>query len=185
MHLSMRTISTSEQRGHPKTKLKPGIWVLLVTTLAGPCVKGQSHALDFNVPDGLRECMAPVRHIYDFSSRINPFYLRGDFDGDGKPDFAVLIVSKSHHEDGIAMCLSSLHKVEIVGAGVEFYKWRNKTFGFFDAWQVYAKSSVQQGVGEGPPPKLVGEAILLEKTEAASGLLYWDGNRFLWYQQGD
>jgi len=165
--------------------LKPGIWVLLVTTLAGPCVKGQSQALDFNVPDELRECMAPLRHIYDFSSRINPFYLRGDFDGDGKADYAVLILSKPHHDDGIAICLSSLHKAEIIGAGVEFYKWKTKSFGDFDAWHVHPKSSVGRGVGEGPPPKLVGEAILVEKAEAWSGLLYWDGNRFLWYQQGD
>jgi hypothetical protein len=51
--------------------------------------------------------------------------------------------------------------------------------------QVRPKSTVKKGVGESPPPRLLGEAILLEKAVAASGLLYCNGKRFLWYQQVD
>ena len=32
---------------------------------------------------------------YKIDPRVNPFYLRGDFDGDGKPDFAVTITSET------------------------------------------------------------------------------------------
>jgi hypothetical protein len=56
---------------------------------------------------------------------------------------------------------------------------------FFDAWQVYGRRAALRGASEGKPPKLIGEAILIEKTESASGLLYWDGRQFRWYQQGD
>jgi hypothetical protein len=56
---------------------------------------------------------------------------------------------------------------------------------FFDSWQVFGKRTVGNCAGEGVPPKLIGEAILIERSEAASGLLYWDGQKFRWYQQGD
>jgi hypothetical protein len=56
---------------------------------------------------------------------------------------------------------------------------------FFDAWQVYDKRVIRQGADKNKPPKLIGEAILIEHSESASGLLYWDGKRFRWYQQGD
>src|SRR5215471_3270936 len=44
---------------------------------------------------------------YSISARINPFYLRGDFDGDGKPDYAILVVLKKDQSKGIAIWLSS------------------------------------------------------------------------------
>lgn len=28
-------------------------------------------------------------------------------------------------------------------------------------------------------------SVLVEKTEAASGLIYWDSRQFRWHQQGD
>jgi hypothetical protein len=44
---------------------------------------------------------------------------------------------------------------------------------------------VQRGADGKPPPKLRGDALMVMKTEAASGLVYWDGKRYGWYQQGD
>jgi hypothetical protein len=32
---------------------------------------------------------------------------------------------------------------------------------------------------------MFGEAIMAEKSESASGLIYWDGKRWRWYQLGD
>src|SRR5947208_1358801 len=40
---------------------------------------------------------------YRFITRLNPFYLRGDFNGDGQPDFAVLIERLSDKKQGIAV----------------------------------------------------------------------------------
>ena len=58
-------------------------------------------------------------------------------------------------------------------------------FGWMDAWHVYEKGKVEQGASEGKPPKLKGDAIMAIKTESASGLIYWNGKKFDWYQQGD
>jgi hypothetical protein len=52
-------------------------------------------------------------------------------------------------------------------------------------WSVYPRKLIEQGVGEGAPPKLLGEAIFIDASESASGILYWTGKEFRWYQQGD
>jgi hypothetical protein len=49
---------------------------------------------------------------------VNPFYLRGDFDGDGKIDLAVLVDQRSTGKSGIAIIHGVRSKVTILGAGV-------------------------------------------------------------------
>lgn len=147
--------------------------------------------LPWNIPEHLQAAIEnPLfKSAFDVGTWLNPFYLRGDFDGDGSPDYAVLVIHRGDSKKGIAIWLSSKprSRPRMVGAGTksragaaEYDDWE-----FFDAWQVYGKRAVSQGVGEGKPPRLIGEGILIEKTESASGLLYWDGKEFRWYQQGD
>jgi hypothetical protein len=54
---------------------------------------------------------------YEFSSHLKPSHLSGDFDGDGKPDIAMLVKQKSSGKIGIAVCHSSTNKVLFIGAG--------------------------------------------------------------------
>lgn len=142
-----------------------------------------------NVPDDILMQIdsRPFVETYSISGRINPFYLRGDFDGDGKPDYAILVVSKKDQSRGIAIWLSSQKKFVVLGAGHAFRLGavRVTDFDVIDTWQVYCKKPVERGVEAGPPPKLLGEAILAGKKESASGLIYWNGKQFAWYQQGD
>jgi hypothetical protein len=154
---------------------------ILLLGLAGAALGSQSEPSSFNVPDKIERCLKPVANQYKISGRINPFYLRGDFDGDGKPDYAVLIVNRKG-ERGIAVCRAAAHAPEIIGAGTAL----NKMADFdFDAWMIFEKGPVQRGVGEGPPPRLQGDGVSVLWSESASALLYWDGARFRWYQQGD
>jgi hypothetical protein len=54
-----------------------------------------------------------------------------------------------------------------------------------DTWQVYPKDRVARGAGEAIVPRLRGEALLVGKSETASALIYWNGKRYVWFQQGD
>jgi hypothetical protein len=172
-----------------KTTLRNGfLWAVILLCTLPRAAWAQQIDLE-NVPQDVLMQFAdgPFAETYSISGRINPFYLRGDFDGDGKPDYAVLVASKKDHSSGIAIWLSSKAKILVLGAGNAFRVGAEETrsFDVIDTWQVYAKKPVEQGVGEGPPPKLIGEAILAGKKESASGLIFWNGKRFAWYQQGD
>jgi hypothetical protein len=167
--------------------------VICVTAIAftlGSAILRAQQAVDYdNVPSEVREVVGLGRFSeqYDLDASINPFYLRGDFDGDGKPDYALRILSKSNHSAGIAIWLSSLHKFVVLGAGTPF-RFSGSTatnLDFLKSWEVLARGPIESGVGAGSPPHLTGEAILAGEREGASGLIYWTGKSFAWYQQGD
>jgi hypothetical protein len=54
-----------------------------------------------------------------------------------------------------------------------------------DSWKVYSKGRAAEEAGETSIPKLHGDALLVSKSEAASALIYWNGKRYVWFQQGD
>jgi hypothetical protein len=120
---------------------------------------------------------------------VNPFYLRGDFDGDRRVDYVVLIEVRTSGKVGLAIFLNRQQKwrVQILAAGRPFLyeDYSNDDFAWLDAWHVHAKGKVRQGVTERKPPVLLGDAILVAASEQASGLIYWDGKKFCWYQQAD
>jgi len=118
------------------------------------------------------------------SYAVNPFYLRGDFNGDEKPDIAVLVERKSTSELGIAVVHSNDSSVYVLGAGNRIGNG-GADFDWLDVWSVYPKSIIALGAGETSIPTLRSEALHVAKFGSASGLIYWDGKRYDWYQQGD
>jgi hypothetical protein len=162
------------------SKIIPFIMLPFCLTAVVSLCGQNNHVSEYNVPDTVRECLHSLDDVYKVSGRINPFYLRGDFDGDGTADYAVLVVKGL--QKGVVICRGDPPKAAVLGAGSPFQGTKDLDF---DAWLVYRRMPVEQGVGEGPPPKLTGEAIEIAWEEKASGLIYWNGRRFAWYQQGD
>jgi hypothetical protein len=121
---------------------------------------------------------------YDVFFRINPSYLEGDFNGDGKMDVAVLVTERSSGKLGIAIVHAMTGKATILGAGNglgnggDDFEWMN-------SWQLYSKKRTAHVSGETSVPRLRGDALLVEKSEAASALIYWNGKRYVWFQEGD
>jgi hypothetical protein len=162
-----------------------GIFVIALFSFAD-CLVARDAVEDQNVPRWVADTFRSrgLDKELVFATAINLFYLRGDFDGDGKFDVAVLVVQKSSKKLGIAIFHRGTGTVAVLGAGRQFghggddFRWMN-------VWTVYEKQAVSQGVGEGKPPNIKGEAILVEKSESASALIYWTGKSYVWYQQGD
>ena len=76
------------------------------------------------VPEMLAACLAKVRPAgerVEFYTGVNPFYLRGDFDGDGRADYVAQIlhpVSDSKatiDSSGLIFCFAS-GRVDVMGA---------------------------------------------------------------------
>jgi hypothetical protein len=119
---------------------------------------------------------------YTVDCYLKPCELRGDFDGNGKADRAVLVKNKDGQK-GLQIELYGIKKPSIVGAGYNIGNGGND-YAWMDKWSLH-KGTIAQGAGEGPPPSVKGDSILIEKTGSASAMIYWDGKKFLWYQQGD
>jgi hypothetical protein len=118
---------------------------------------------------------------YELSYRMNPFYLRGDFNGDDKIDVAVLVKQRSTGKIGIAIINGANDKVTVLGAGTAIGNGGDD-FEWMDSWEIYSKDRIASGTSV---PKLRSDALLVSKSEAASALIYWNGKRYVWRQQGD
>jgi hypothetical protein len=118
---------------------------------------------------------------YALSTRINPYFLQGDFNGDGRLDLAVLIEKKETAEQGIAILHAGGPGAIVVGAGRAIGNG-GADFAWLDAWSLYARQTIPPGKAS---PVLRGDALLVQKLESASALLYWDGGTYRWRQQGD
>ena len=152
--------------------------LLLLAAIAG--ASPASSILDYSIPDELSACMDQRAAGYALDGGVNPFYLRGDFDGDGKADYAAFVVREGKH--GILVCWGRGGNPTVLGAGRRFIKMDDLTF---TGWKVHARGKkVERGTYDVPPPKLRGDAIEVEWQEAASGLIYWAGEQFRWYQRG-
>jgi hypothetical protein len=139
-----------------------------------------------DMPDAVKKALtngSPGKK-YDLSFHMNPSYLEGDFNGDGKMDAAVLVKERSTGKLGIAIVHGTTGKVTILGAGIGIGNGGDD-FEWMDSWRVYAKTRAAHAAGETGVPQLRGDALLVEKSEAASALIYWNGKRYVWSQQGD
>ena len=139
-----------------------------------------------DVPDAVEKALTKgsTGKKYDLSFRIRPSYLEGDFNGDGKLDVAVLVKERATGKLGIAIVHGTTGKVTILGAGIGIGNGGDN-FEWMDSWQVYSKKRASHAAGDGSVPNLSGDALLVEKSEAASALIYWNGKRYVWSQQGD
>jgi hypothetical protein len=139
-----------------------------------------------DVPDAVKKALTngSLGKEYDLCSRIKPSYLEGDFNGDGKMDVAVLVKERSTGKLGIAIVHGTTDKVTILGAGIGVGNGGDD-FEWMDSWQVSSKTRAGHASDETSAPHLRGDALLVEKSEAASALIYWNGKRYVWSQQGD
>ena len=119
------------------------------------------------------------------SCRLNPSVIKGDFDGDGRLDYAVLVTQKSSKKRGFLIAFASGRSVvagagTLVSYGTTAYADLN-----FDHWELHRKSQPVESAEDQEPLSLHADALLVSYHETASGLFYWDGKKIRWYQQGD
>ena len=162
--------------------------VLLLTALA--CQQAAAQEPSWSETQSIPKWAAGAFQGADFtkdyllSVRLNPFLLQGDFNGDRQLDVAVLISRRGTGAQGIAILHAGSTRAAVVGAGRAIGNGGDN-FSWMDAWSVYPKGPVHRGADESAPPQLRGDALLVEKLESASAIVYWDGTAYRWYQQGD
>ncbi len=148
-----------------------------------PQTKGENDAWA-SIPPLLAKRFAAsgLNATYSIGFDTNPFYLQGDFDGDGRPDYVVRLKSKKVDAE--------IQDVVFLASGMA--RWISKDTGRDypgPAWYVVFK---RETVFKSPfekenekLPKLLGDGIMMVKPESSSALVFWNGTRFQIYWQGD
>ncbi|OJT25677.1 hypothetical protein BO221_07415 [Archangium sp. Cb G35] len=118
--------------------------------------------------------------VKEIKTELNPFYLSGDFDGDGRRDYVIWARRKGW--TGFVVLFAN-------GKQARLDRDEQLTYpGTTDYWYVHSRhlpvkaSPAEDGK---PAPKLEGDALLFIKSEASSALVYWNGKRFVSYWQAD
>ena len=119
-----------------------------------------------------------VSQRYEIVLEVNPFMQRGDFDGDGQPDIAMLVRHRQTGTRGIVILHQGHATPHVMGAGTTFGNGGDD-WNWLWVWRVEPALTVAK---EFPPSR---EALYVAKPEAAGALLYWDGQRYRWRQAGD
>jgi len=107
---------------------------------------------------------------YELVPRMEPPFFAGDFNGDGRSDVALLIQERTTGKVGIAILESGKNQFKILGAGKSFGNGGDD-FSWMDVWSMRHSGRADQ--------------LIVEKREAASAVIYWDGSKYKWQQEGD
>ena len=107
---------------------------------------------------------------YELVQKLEPSFYVGDFNGDGTSDVALLIREKATSKVGIAIIEGKEEKITIVGAGKSFGNGGDD-FSWMDVWSIRHTGKVDR--------------LYVAKSETASAVIYWDGSKYRWQQEGD
>jgi len=154
----------------------------------GDEVQNQKFVYESNLPIEIIDLYnsKQIKSNYTIRTDLNPFYLRGDFDGDDIPDYALSIIDVKSGKKGIIIYHTMTKVYFKFGAGTSLNNGNGgDDYGWMDSWKVITKREVEIGVGETEKIMLKGEAISVIQLESASALIYWNGSEYRWYQQGD
>lgn len=156
--------------------------VLLAFALTTLCCMAESHYK----PEGIVRCLgSPKTDGLTILTDINPFYLRGDFDGDGRSDYAVQVRSGTDGT-GVLICAGN-DSIFLLGSGINggsrFSDMERDAF-LAPRWEVFTKEAVgglQRFQSNVPRPvsSVKAEAIAMIWEDGIS-LIYWNGDKFRW-----
>lgn len=143
---------------------------------------GQTDEAPLLLPDSLDACLKMPRAKDLEIVSGTPVYLRGDFDGDGRPDHAIAMKSTKTKQLGLLICRGN-GMLTILGQGLGSSKFSDMPEDNFlgPSWYVLTRSEVAdyRRYNRNVPAAVRGEAIEMI-WEDGTGLVYWDGARFRW-----
>ena len=166
------------------------MFLILISFWSTFQVKGQTNVdtwlLEQKLPEWSLKAFRTFNagNLYRLSDYINPFYLEADFNGDNRPDIAMVVEQTGTNKKGFVIIHHGSPSTTIIGAGKDFGNGGDN-FDWMDIWRVYTPEKINPGVGEAKTVHLRTKAIYVAKSESSSAVIYWNGTRYTWHHQGD
>ena len=154
--------------------------VLLMVALTS--ARGQDPSPEAQLPDWAQQRWGSLanRASLRLSTRLKPFFLQADFNGDGENDVALFVKDVATGKEGLAFLFKGKAAPVVIGAGKTFGNGGDD-FSWVDTWKVAdtASSPRRKGV------RASVAGIILSKEDSASALIYIEKGNARWQQQGD
>ena len=169
-------------------------FLVIIFLLAITAAQGQTATLPAWFSDIFKS--KGLNKKYAIASFLKPLYLQADFNGDATQDIAVLVSEKATKRKGILLIHRGTNDHFLLGAGASFSNG-DKDFKWADKWQLYTKKTAFEtqfdkksgDIIGGKEVKLARPGILIEDYEdgfaLAGGIIYWNGNKYIWIHQGE
>ena len=167
--LARRSDGEAPRRRRMTNVLRACERVAMTLMLIPACDAAQPLPLESQLPAWAAKPWAAAstaNHVELFAA-VNPFYQRGDFDGDGKADLAIIVRDKASGKIGI-LVLHRSGRPALLGAGRSFGNGGDD-FAWMDQW------SVDDG----------GRNVRRGNDPSASALIRYRDGKYVWQQQGD
>ncbi len=143
---------------------------------------GQERNYEKQIPMFVQDCSdnnkSLVLNKLNFFASHNPFFLRGDFDGDGNIDYAITVENVENKKEGLLVCFASKKKKAVlIGPAL-----KTPPFWSLRTWDIQTADEIKDLVDHKNNPINIspkGESIVMT-WEDSVGVIYWNGKEFLW-----
>ena len=149
-------------------------------------VQGQT-----TIPLWAQQRLETLKGTYAVAGYLRPPFLEADFSGDKKADIAIAVERVLDHKKGIIILFAQSESVYVLGAGKDFGN-AGDNFQWAGNWNVFTNKTTYEttfkengDVDGGKEVVLSRPAITIREEEGSGGLIYFNGNAFVWIHQGD
>ncbi|PJJ48060.1 FG-GAP repeat protein [Hymenobacter chitinivorans] len=134
---------------------------------------------------------AGLDKAYSRTTYVQPGFLVADFNGDGKQDVAVLVVKKQNHSRGIVILHQGTPQPYVLGTGSNLSKdMLQGDFEWATYWHLYRKPTTFEvtfdksgDIAGDRTVRLRHPTIELGQEESGGGMIYWNGQKYIWLHQ--